>query len=150
MKNKQILLMIVLTCTAFAGQAQELASLTSKLEGQQTTAPDSNHAKPPTSANELAGKSTETSADTMGNGKATAPATQNYTGILTRVNREYQQALLSSSQYQERANSSQSGFGFRYTPESNQAWLEYRFSERGALRMRGASRGVKIVAAWKF
>ena len=77
-------------------------------------------------------------------------AAQSHDGVLTRVNREYQQGLLGSSRNKNHPDPGTSGFGFRYSRENNQGWLEYRMSERSALRLRGASRGFKVVAAWQF
>ncbi|MFZ6746706.1 hypothetical protein ACO0LC_26060 [Undibacterium sp. JH2W] len=72
-------------------------------------------------------------------------------GLYARVTKEY----YSQSGYQNtkpEKTETLSKFGFRYSSTGNERiWLEYRFSEKGALRLRGAGHGgVKILAVWEY
>lgn len=73
-------------------------------------------------------------------------------GMLSRINKEYANKPLPtfSSEKEKSFPLATTNFGLHYSPNGGPAALEYRFSENGALRIRGARRGVKIVAAWKF
>ncbi|MFZ6875823.1 hypothetical protein ACO0LF_27455 [Undibacterium sp. Di27W] len=72
-------------------------------------------------------------------------------GLYARVTKEYYSQSGAQNSKPEKPETL-SKFGFRYSPSGNERlWLEYRFSEKGALRLRSAGhRGVKILAAWEY
>lgn len=85
----------------------------------------------------------------------TGPAIRQTSGndsMLSRISKEYsskQQAAILREKIRTIPGAT-SNFSLRYSPDGERPTLEYRFSENGALRLRGAHKGVKIVAAWTY
>lgn len=73
-------------------------------------------------------------------------------GMLARISKEYSNKPPAAMARETEKNIilANSNFSLHYSPDGDHAALEYRFSEHGALRLHGAHRGVKIVAAWKY
>ncbi|MFZ6735706.1 hypothetical protein ACO0LG_27550 [Undibacterium sp. Ji42W] len=71
--------------------------------------------------------------------------------LYTRVTKEYYNQSASPNTRQEKPGTL-SKFGLRYTQAgSDHLWLEYRFSDKGALRLRGAAhRGVRVLAVFEY
>jgi hypothetical protein len=72
--------------------------------------------------------------------------------MLSRISKEYSSKQQTAS-FREKIKTipgATSNFSLLYSQDGERPTLEYRFSENGALRLRGAHKGVKIVAAWKY
>ncbi|MFZ6775970.1 hypothetical protein ACO0LD_04000 [Undibacterium sp. Ji83W] len=71
--------------------------------------------------------------------------------LYTRVTKEYYSQSANLPGKQEKPGTL-SRFGLRYSQSGNDhLWLEYRFSEKGALRLRGAAhRGVRVLAVFEY
>ncbi|MFZ6759300.1 hypothetical protein ACO0K9_19010 [Undibacterium sp. Ji50W] len=71
--------------------------------------------------------------------------------LYARVTKEYYSQSASLPSKQEKPDAL-SRFGVRYSPAGNDhLWLEYRFSEKSAIRLRGAAhRGVKVLAVIEY
>lgn len=70
--------------------------------------------------------------------------------LYTRVTKEYYSQ--SATPVRQEKPGTLSRFGLRYSQTGNDhIWLEYRFSEKGALRLRGAAhRGVRVLAVFEY
>ncbi|MFZ6640884.1 hypothetical protein ACO0LL_14145 [Undibacterium sp. TC4M20W] len=125
-----------------AGAVQELAaSRTAVLESGQSGQPDLNGPPvPPVADAQLAGRS--------GNAGNAQPA--NGSDLYTRVTREYYSQSATPARQEKPGTLSK--FGLRYSQAgSDHLWLEYRFSDKGALRLRGAAhRGVRVLAVFEY
>ncbi|MES2042209.1 MAG: hypothetical protein V4495_30730, partial [Pseudomonadota bacterium] len=77
--------------------------------------------------------------------------TANGQDLYTRVTKEYYSQSANLPGKQEKPGTL-SRFGLRYSQSGNDhIWLEYRFSEKGALRLRGAAhRGVRVLAVFEY
>lgn len=77
--------------------------------------------------------------------------TANGQDLYTRVTKEYYSQPASLPGKQEKSGTL-SRFGLRYSQSGNDhIWLEYRFSEKGAIRLRGAAhRGVRVLMVFEY
>ena len=80
-----------------------------------------------------------------------AAQTASGSDLYTRVTKEYYSQSASPTARQEKPGTL-SKFGLRYSQAgSDHIWLEYRFSDKGALRLRGAAhRGVRVLAVFEY
>lgn len=86
--------------------------------------------------------------------------TSGYEGIFPHVSKEYSKECSKECSDKQQSTilrekiknipGATSNFSLRYSRDDDRASLEYRFSENGALRLRGLHKGVKIVATWKY
>lgn len=72
-------------------------------------------------------------------------------GMYARVTKEYYNQSANPPDKQEKAGAL-SRFGLRYSPTDNdQLWMEYRVSEKSAVRLRGAAhRGIRVLAVFHY
>lgn len=90
-------------------------------------------------------------ADPLLAGRAGNSQRSNGQGMYARVTKEYYNQASAVPGKQEKADTL-SKFGFRYSPTGNdRIWLEYRLSDKAALRLRGAAhRGVRVLAVFEY
>lgn len=84
-------------------------------------------------------------------GRAGITQSANGQDLYTRVTKEYYSQSTTLAAKKENPDTL-SRFGLRYSPTGNdRIWLEYRFSEKGAIRLRGAAhRGVRVMAVFEY
>ena len=90
-------------------------------------------------------------ADPLLAGRAGNSQSSNGQGMYARVTKEYYNQAAAVPGKQEKADTL-SKFGFRYSPTGNdRIWLEYRLSDKAAIRLRGAAhRGVRVLAVFEY
>ncbi|MBC3917901.1 hypothetical protein H8L32_10485 [Undibacterium sp. CY18W] len=84
-------------------------------------------------------------------GTVSSTQSTNRQGMYARVTKEYYNQSANQSDKQEKAGAL-SRFGLRYSATDNdQLWMEYRISEKSALRLRGAAhRGIRVLAVFHY
>ncbi|MFZ6718868.1 hypothetical protein [Undibacterium sp. Ji49W] len=89
--------------------------------------------------------------DTQLADNAASTQSSNGQGMYARVTKEYYNQPANQSDKQEKAGAL-SRFGLRYSPTDNdQLWMEYRTSEKSAVRLRGAAhRGIRVQAVFRY
>ncbi|MFZ6707967.1 hypothetical protein [Undibacterium sp. TC9W] len=126
-----------------AGAAQELAAAGAS-EG--VAVPESGQS----GQSDLNGPPVPPVADAQLAGRSGNAQSANGSDLYTRVTREYYSQSATAARQEKPGTLSK--FGLRYSQAgSDHLWLEYRFSDKGALRLRGAAhRGVRVLAVFEY
>lgn len=127
------------------------ASMSRELPAHASLADDKTVLVRTTNPADLNGPPVPSVSDAQLMGRAGNTQSANGQDLYTRVTKEYYSQSTNLAAKKESPDTL-SRFGLRYSPTGNdRIWLEYRFSEKGAIRLRGAAhRGVRVMLAFEY